>query len=53
MSPIIAYVKEYDIENQINTFQSIHFRFQAAENGWDLTDFRAFQEKLSLKTKEI
>ena len=25
---------------------------KAAENGWDLTDFRAFQKKLSLKNQE-
>ena len=29
MLPIIAYVKGYDIENQINTSQSINYLFQA------------------------
>ena len=39
MLPMTACVKGYDIENEINTSQSINCSFQATENMWDSAHF--------------
>ena len=44
MLPTIAYVKGYDIENQINTSQSIIFGFKQQKTGWIWLISSAFQE---------
>ena len=47
MLPMIAYVKGYDIENQINTSQSKNLWFHATEMGRIRLIFMAFLEMLS------